>query len=377
MCGAQRGNSYMIMPTRTPVWSLDWTPQPHPMQPLGYSRCPGNRDNQEPLIPGESDFILCTKFGNPPGFHWHYVSLILSQPTGLPWLQVHWLVQLPFSQRRSNSVQSGIAQWDGYLNVRWKHHQRHSEGSGSVHSQASTASRPTAPDTGWHSGWYTPEEPAAVAVAYRQGHRSESRGQPIAEVGERQAQRVEKRPMELQYWIPRSWRPPPWRMTKRAMRFPTPSLLGHPRGNRFLGIRERRNTCTQSGDSVSAGDRSFGPGNYRDGWVGAEVLLLKPCQRTPVKNSDEIHEAIRGLKDSKAPGPKHIPNRALKHFPTRAVSLLTHIFNAVLRTYYFPQARKHARLISILSTGRSQYCPVPIDKLVSWTRLVNYLKSSY
>ena len=30
---------------------------------------------------------------------------------------------------------------------------------------------------------------------------------------------------------------------------------------------------------------------------------------------DEVHEAIRGLKVSKAPGPNGIPNRALKHLP--------------------------------------------------------------
>ena len=55
-----------------------------PMQPLGYSRCPGNRDNLEPLIPGESDFVLCTKVQKPPGSHWHCVSLILSQSTESP-----------------------------------------------------------------------------------------------------------------------------------------------------------------------------------------------------------------------------------------------------------------------------------------------------
>ena len=32
-------------------------------------RCSGHRDNQEPLIPGVSDFVLRTKVGPPPGSH--------------------------------------------------------------------------------------------------------------------------------------------------------------------------------------------------------------------------------------------------------------------------------------------------------------------
>ena len=52
-----------------------------------------------------------------------------------------------------------------------------------------------------------------------------------------------------------------------------------------------------------------------------------------------------------------IPNMALKHFPKRAVSFLAHIFNAVLRTHHFPQAWKHARVISILKPGKDAALP--------------------
>ena len=53
-------------------------------------------------------------------------------------------------------------------------------------------------------------------------------------------------------------------------------------------------------------------------------------------NPEEVQEAIRGLKVSKAPGPKGIPNRALKHLPQRVVSFLVLIFNAILLTHHFP-----------------------------------------
>jgi hypothetical protein len=38
-----------------------------------------------------------------------------------------------------------------------------------------------------------------------------------------------------------------------------------------------------------------------------------------------------------------LPNRALKHFPQRTVSLLVQILNAILLTHHFPSMWKHAR----------------------------------
>jgi len=54
------GNTYVIMPTGTPVSSLDRTPNHQPIQPLGYSRRSEQHDNQESLIPSVSDFVLRT-----------------------------------------------------------------------------------------------------------------------------------------------------------------------------------------------------------------------------------------------------------------------------------------------------------------------------
>jgi len=42
---------------------------------------------------------------------------------------------------------------------------------------------------------------------------------------------------------------------------------------------------------------------------------MAPASEPKLTNSEEVQEAIRGLKVSKAPGPKGIPNRALKHLP--------------------------------------------------------------
>jgi len=88
-------NYYLILPTRTTVWSLDRTPNHQPIQTLCCSQCLGHCDNPETLFLGVSDFVLCTQLGSPPGTHGHLVSLILSTPTGSPWFQAHWLDQLP------------------------------------------------------------------------------------------------------------------------------------------------------------------------------------------------------------------------------------------------------------------------------------------
>jgi len=61
--------------------------------------------------------------------------------------------------------------------------------------------------------------------------------------------------------------------------------------------------------------------------VALRSYLLSPASEPQLTTPDEIHEAIRGLKFSKAPGPNGIPNRALKYLSKRAVSLLA-LFSA-------------------------------------------------
>jgi len=92
---------------------------------------------------------------------------------------------------------------------------------------------------------------------------------------------------------------------------------------------------------------------------------MRPASEPKLTNPEEVQEAIRGLKVNKAPDPNSIPNRALKHLPQRAVSLLVLIFNAILITHHFPTVWKHARVISILKTGKdpallSSYRPISL-----------------
>ena len=72
--------------------------------------------------------------------------------------------------------------------------------------------------------------------------------------------------------------------------------------------------------------------------AGLESYFMAPASEPELTNNEEVQEAIRGLRVSKAPGPNGIPNRALKHLPQRAVSLLALIFNAIFHTHHFPTA---------------------------------------
>ena len=91
--------------------------------------------------------------------------------------------------------------------------------------------------------------------------------------------------------------------------------------------------------------------------VALESYLQTPASEPKLTNPDGVREAIRGLKQGKAPGPNGIPNRALKDLPLRAVLLLVQIFNAIPCTHHFPPVWKNARVISILKPGKDPAQP--------------------
>jgi hypothetical protein len=106
--------------------------------------------------------------------------------------------------------------------------------------------------------------------------------------------------------------------------------------------------------------------------VTLESYFQTPASEPKLTDPEKVHEAIRGLKIVKAPGPNGTPNRALKHLPKRAVYLLVLIFNAVLCTHHFPPVWKHARVISILKPGKDPVQPTsyrPISLLDTIVKL--------
>jgi len=99
------------------------------------------------------------------------------------------------------------------------------------------------------------------------------------------------------------------------------------------------------------------------------AYFLSPASEPQLTTPEVVHEAIRGLKVSKAPGPNGIPNRALKHLPRRSVSILARIFNAFLCTHLFTQTWKHARVISILKPGKGPALPSSYRPIILLDRI--------
>ena len=104
--------------------------------------------------------------------------------------------------------------------------------------------------------------------------------------------------------------------------------------------------------------------------VALRSYVKTPASEPKLTIPEDVQKAIRGLMFSKAPGPTGIPDRAMKHLPQRALSLLVLIFNKILLTHHFPTVWKHARVISIHKPGKdpalsSSYRPIILLDTIS------------
>jgi hypothetical protein len=145
-----------------------------------------------------------------------------------------------------------------------------------------------------------------------------------------------------------------WRMTKRVMRVPTPSPpLVTPVGSALSDCEKAEYLA----DSLEAQFRAVTvpsvPAVIELVHTQLESYFQTRDSEAVCNDPDEVENTIRGLKVGTAPGPNGITNMALKHLSTRAVLLLFHIFNCILRIHYFPPVFKHARVIFILKTEKN------------------------
>jgi hypothetical protein len=84
--------------------------------------------------------------------------------------------------------------------------------------------------------------------------------------------------------------------------------------------------------------------------VALRAYSYEAASEPMLTDSADVQDAIRVLKMSKAPGPDSIPNRAIKQLPQRMILLLVALFNAILRTQYFPPVWKQASVAIFLLT---------------------------
>jgi hypothetical protein len=140
-----------------------------------------------------------------------------------------------------------------------------------------------------------------------------------------------------------------WKMIRQVMRIPTPSPPLVTPGGTALSDSEKAEALAESLEShFQPVNAPSDPAVIQKVTEALQAYSYAPSSEPQLTNPMEVQDAIRGLKFGKAPVPNGLPNRALKHLPQRAISLLVAIFNAALLAQYFPPAWKHARVISIL-----------------------------
>ncbi|KAL1123961.1 hypothetical protein AAG570_001731, partial [Ranatra chinensis] len=111
--------------------------------------------------------------------------------------------------------------------------------------------------------------------------------------------------------------------------------------------------------STTRGNRSFVE------QVDAQVrrILTAPPEKhtTPV----EIREVLTKLKTNKAPGSDGITNKVAKNISRKALTKLTNIINAILRTCHYPRQWKTATVVALPKPGKlpslpSSYRPISL-----------------
>ncbi|KOX67432.1 RNA-directed DNA polymerase from mobile element jockey [Melipona quadrifasciata] len=83
-------------------------------------------------------------------------------------------------------------------------------------------------------------------------------------------------------------------------------------------------------------------------------IETKDIPRTTIK---EVKRLTTDIKTNKTPGFDLIKGKIIKELPPKAVRMLTIIFNATLRTRYFPIHWKAAQMIMLLKTDKDPHIP--------------------
>jgi hypothetical protein len=83
---------------------------------------------------------------------------------------------------------------------------------------------------------------------------------------------------------------------------------------------------------------------------------------------------MKVIKAGTALGPNVLPNRVLRYKLKREMKFLTKAFNAVLSRQYKPPGKKHARLISVLKTGKEVILPSSYKQVSLLDTVANTLR---
>ena len=82
--------------------------------------------------------------------------------------------------------------------------------------------------------------------------------------------------------------------------------------------------------------------------------------RLIVFSTKEVEEALTYTNVRKAPGYDLISGKVLKELPKKAITLLTILYNSILRLSYYPLLWKFAQIIMVPKAGK------PVDDVTSY-----------
>jgi hypothetical protein len=144
-----------------------------------------------------------------------------------------------------------------------------------------------------------------------------------------------------------------WKLTKRVMKVPT--LSSPLQVSEGLALSDEK----QAEALADRREPQFQPSDPAVTEMVNEAMCAYENASTSepkLTSPSEVLQAIRGLKVGLAPGTNDITNRALRHVHKRD-TFLTKVFNAVLRSQYFPSAWENANVVSILKPGKDPTLP--------------------
>ncbi|BES96992.1 Retrotransposon protein [Nesidiocoris tenuis] len=104
-----------------------------------------------------------------------------------------------------------------------------------------------------------------------------------------------------------------------------------------------------------------------------EETITEPLDLSPFREHftpNQVKNAINRTSPKKSPGSDGINQSLLKHLPRKTITMLTQIYNAMLRTTHFPQKWKHAEIVMIPkplkpTQNPSSYRPISLLSIFS------------